>query len=309
MANAVEVLRVPGPRIGQFGICVLKLDAAFPWLAIHLTLDDDLDQPARPRHALRTGDLPVLPQEIHLSQRHRREVGARDGHARSPDGLAPDPLRGPSVEGQLPGDDRLEQRGLSGVVRPGEDDRVGEIEGLLAEPLEVPDRDTADHHSAPFRVARPLDAVGVNHVRCSRRRTMGQRAWRYALPGVAQGYRRDTKASPTMETGRATTPEVAVRVCGTGPVVRPFPVSVVGFRLFSAHPDRDWKFDAALLPEVPREGLGGFGRRSRPGRSLRVSQRPAWSVARRPAHRARCGARSAASADAASSVRAESSTT
>ena len=58
----VEIFGPQRTHMDHFGIGVLEFDPTRPRLLACSALDDDLDQPPRPRHTARAGDLPPLPQ-------------------------------------------------------------------------------------------------------------------------------------------------------------------------------------------------------------------------------------------------------
>ena len=141
----IEIPRIQGSRINQFGICVLELQPARPLFPIRLPLHHHLDQPPGPGHTGRTGDPPVLPEQVHFPKRHGGEVGARNGYARPCGRPTADALGQPPVKHEFPGRDALQQRRFPGIVRTGENNRVRQFDLLLLKAFEVPDRNPPYH--------------------------------------------------------------------------------------------------------------------------------------------------------------------
>ena len=105
-------------------------------------------------------DLPAVaavgPQQVEVAHRHGRERLA--GKRRPPVAVAAIVVveLAPAAQGERPCRDRLQQRGLAGVVGPGQHDVPRQPELDLAEPLEAADANRPDHGSDTARGWVPM---------------------------------------------------------------------------------------------------------------------------------------------------------
>src|SRR5688572_22320385 len=65
----------------------------------------------------------------------------------------------PNTEGHVPRCDRLEQRGLPHVVRPGNDRMTRQVECQLIESLEIPNDHAPEYHFASFRLLTTISSL------------------------------------------------------------------------------------------------------------------------------------------------------
>ena len=139
-----------GAAVQGFVVCVVKFKAADPTPVVSHPFDDDIDADIPGIRlaidAPDVSDMQVFPEQVSIRYRHGNQVLPNDGHARPFSGrlLAP-ALLIPAPETDFPQRDRLECRGLSGIVRPNKNDRVAELDFRAGKAFEVADREFGEH--------------------------------------------------------------------------------------------------------------------------------------------------------------------
>ncbi len=135
---------------------IVELEAARPGRAVAYAIDPDVDTHVVGALtlgvAIGVADVEVAPQQPRRRGRNPGEVSATDRHARALLGRGlPTPLLGPAAKAQVPQHQRLQGRGLAGIVGPDEQDGIPELDLDLVEPLEVPNGDLREHRSSVRR--------------------------------------------------------------------------------------------------------------------------------------------------------------
>ncbi len=144
------------PTVEGLFIGVIEFQPARPGSPLVHALDADLDE-----HVLRAGlavraaplaNVQIAPEEIGHGNRHGDEVAPVNGHARPFLGhCAAAALFQPALGTNVPQGERLQGRGLAGVVRADEYDTLAEFDFDVLEQLEIADSELGQHGITPAR--------------------------------------------------------------------------------------------------------------------------------------------------------------